>query len=112
MTINRSDLLLVSQGQNVTVGVGEVLDAAAAGSSGVTSVNGETGDVTLTASDLGAPTKGAAVASLTDNSGGTSGGNTIAAVTDVASAANAIATLAAKVDALLDSLRASGALAS
>lgn len=37
---------------------------------------------------------------LTDNSGGTSGGATIAVVTDNASAANAIATLAAKVNAL------------
>lgn len=37
---------------------------------------------------------------LTDNSGGTSGGNTVAAVTDNASAANAIATLLAKINAL------------
>lgn len=37
---------------------------------------------------------------LTDSSGGTSGGATIAAVTDVATAANAIATLAAKYNAL------------
>ena len=74
-TINRSDLLLVSQGQNVTVGVGELLDAAASESSGVTSVNGQTGDVTL-------------------------------------SAADAVATLAAKVNALLTSLRASGVLGS
>lgn len=37
---------------------------------------------------------------LTDSSGGTSGGATIAAVTDTATAANAIATLAAKYNAL------------
>lgn len=42
---------------------------------------------------------------LTDSSGGTSGGNTIAAVSDVATAANAIATLAAKVNALAAMLK-------
>lgn len=42
----------------------------------------------------------ARVGQLTDSSTGTSGGATVAAVTDVASAANAIATLAAKVNAL------------
>lgn len=41
---------------------------------------------------------------LTDNSTGTSGGNTIAAVTDVATAANAIATLAAKVNAIINAM--------
>ncbi len=46
-----------------------------------------------------------AVADLTDNSSGTSGGDTIAEVTDVASAANAIATLAAKFNATLAELR-------
>lgn len=40
------------------------------------------------------------VTALTDNSGGSSGGNTIAVVTDNTSAANAIATLAAKVNAV------------
>lgn len=38
---------------------------------------------------------------LTDSSGGTSGGNTIAACTDVATLANAVATLAAKINSLL-----------
>jgi hypothetical protein len=42
----------------------------------------------------------AIVVALVDNSGGASGGDTIAVVTDNASAANAIATLAAKVNAL------------
>ena len=45
---------------------------------------------------------------LTDNSTGTSGGYTIAAVTSYASAANAVATLAAQVNALtllVESLR-------
>lgn len=46
-------------------------------------------------------TVGTPSASLTDSSGGTSGGNTIAAVSDIATAANAIATLAAKVNAIL-----------
>lgn len=41
---------------------------------------------------------------LTDNSTGTSGGNTIAAVTDVATAANAIATLAAKLNAIINAM--------
>lgn len=56
------------------------------------------------------PIEGGTVASLTDNSGGTSGGDTIAVVTDIASAANAIATLAAKVNSLLATLRASNAI--
>lgn len=50
------------------------------------------------------------VNALTDNSGGTSGGDTIAAVSDVATAANAIATLAAKVNQLRDRLVAEGLL--
>lgn len=54
----------------------------------------------------------AVVVPLTDNSTGASGGNTIAAVTDVASAANAVATLSAKVDAILVSLKAAGLMAS
>lgn len=45
---------------------------------------------------------------LTDNSGGTSGGATVAAVTDVASAANAVATLAAKINALETVLSGAG----
>lgn len=45
------------------------------------------------------------IAALTDSSTGTSGGDTIGAVTDTASAANAIATLAAKVNALLAALK-------
>lgn len=44
------------------------------------------------------------VTALTDSSTGTSGGNTIAAVSDVATAANAIATLAAKVNAIIAAL--------
>lgn len=48
------------------------------------------------------------VAALTDNSGGTSGGNVIASVTDAASAANGIATLAAKVNAMRAALAALG----
>lgn len=44
------------------------------------------------------------VVALTDSSTGTSGGNTIAAVSDVATAANAIATLAAKVNAIIAAL--------
>lgn len=63
-----------------------------------------------TATVAGVVKKAASVPNLTDNSGGTSGGDTIAAVTDVASAANAIATLAAKVDALQTALRNAGTL--
>lgn len=44
---------------------------------------------------MGVPT------ALTDSSTGTSGGNTIGAVSDVATAANAIATIAAKVNELI-----------
>ncbi len=51
------------------------------------------------------------VAALTDNSGGTSGGNTVAAVTDAATAANAIATLTAKVNALQSALAGVGIVA-
>lgn len=50
----------------------------------------------------------ARVGQLTDSSGGTSGGATIAVVTDNASAANAIATLAAKINALEAKLSAAG----
>lgn len=57
------------------------------------------------------PIQGAAMVNLTDNSGGTSGGNTIAAVTDVATAANAIATLAAKLNALMNTLRTASSIA-
>jgi hypothetical protein len=48
------------------------------------------------------------VVSLTDNSGGTAS-NTLAAITDVATA-NAVASLAAKVEEILDALRAEGTL--
>ena len=48
----------------------------------------------------------AALVALTDNSTGTSGGNTIAAVSDVATAANAIATFAAKLNAVIAGLKA------
>lgn len=56
----------------------------------------------------GSPTPAAAVVALTDSSTGTSGGNTIAAVTDVATAANGIATLAAKLNALITAVNANG----
>ena len=46
-----------------------------------------------------------AIADLTDNSGGSSGGDTIAAVTDISSAADAVATLAAKLNDVLAKLR-------
>lgn len=45
---------------------------------------------------------------LTDSSGGTSGGNTIAAVTDTATAANAVATLAARLNSIEAKLSAAG----
>jgi hypothetical protein len=54
--------------------------------------------------------RAASVPNLTDNSGGASGGNTIAAVTDNTTAANAIATLAAKVNGLQTALRNAGVL--
>lgn len=55
-----------------------------------------------------APTVAAAVVVLTDNSTGVSGGNTIAAVSDVATAANAIATLAAKLNAVIAAVNTNG----
>lgn len=45
------------------------------------------------------------ITDLTDNSGGSSGGNTIASVTDISTAADAIATLAAKLNDVLAKLR-------
>jgi hypothetical protein len=68
----------------------------------VVSDNGFVGDISLSTS----------VASLTDNSGGTSGGDTIAAIADgnnagsadLAETQNAIATLSAKVNAILAAL--------
>lgn len=63
-----------------------------------------------TASVVGGVKQAVAVPALTNNSGGTSGGNTIAAVTDVATANNAIATLAVKVNAILAALVAAGTL--
>lgn len=63
------------------------------------SSGGTSGDNTIAAvAAITAP------AALTDNSGGVSGGNTIAVVTDNASAAAAIATLAAKVNAVITAL--------
>jgi hypothetical protein len=59
----------------------------------------------------GSVQQAATVAALTDSSGGTGGGNTIAVVTDNASAANAIATLAAKLNATLAALKAAGVMA-
>ena len=61
----------------------------------------------------------AAIADLTDNSGGTSGGDTIADITDVTTTGcadrvpteNAIATLAAKIDAITLVLRNLGLIA-
>lgn len=72
---------------------------------------GDGGSLTLpaaTTSAAGVVKQGAAVTNLTDNSGGTSGGNTIAATTDQASTSNAVATLAAKVNAILVALRTAG----
>lgn len=50
----------------------------------------------------------ASLVNLTNNSGGTSGGNTVAAVSDVATAANAIATLTVKLNAVIDALQELG----
>lgn len=60
----------------------------------------------ISAGAVAAKTQVAALVSLTDSSAGTSGGNTIAAVSDVATAANAIATLAAKLNAVIAALKA------
>lgn len=66
-------------------------------------------------------TEAANVATLTDDSGGTSGGNTISAIAGdgsgataatVASCANAVATLAAKINAIQAALVAAGLMAS
>jgi len=57
------------------------------------------------------PLMAAANNDLTDSSGGTSGGDTISAVTDVATAANAIATLAAKLNSLQGKMRTARSLA-
>lgn len=56
----------------------------------------------------GSPTPAAAVVVLTDNSTGTSAGNSIAAVTDVLTTANAVATLAAKLNAVIAAVNANG----
>lgn len=56
----------------------------------------------------GSPTPAAAVVVLTDNSTGVSAGNAIAAVTDILTAANAIATLAAKLNATIAAVNANG----
>lgn len=59
--------------------------------------------------NLEAPTaRAAAVASLTDSSGGAAANGTIEAVTDVATAANGIKELATKLNELLAALRAVG----
>lgn len=55
-----------------------------------------------------AGTQAVHAAALTDNSSGTSGGDTIAAVTDVATAADAIATLAAKLNAIIAAVEGVG----
>ncbi len=52
--------------------------------------------------------KSASITALTDNSGGTSGGNTIAVVSDTATTKNAVATLAAKVNAIIAALKTAG----
>ena len=57
------------------------------------------------------PLEAAANTNLTDNSTGTSGGDTIGAVSSVATAANAIATLAAKLNALQTKMRTARSLA-
>lgn len=73
-----------------------------------------------TTTTIGGVKEAADVAALTDNSGGTSGGNTIAVIgagtTDTSAAkltdtANAIATLSAKIDAILVSIKAAGQMA-
>ena len=57
------------------------------------------------------PHKTTSINSLTDNSGGSSGGDTIALVDDIASAADAVATLAAKVNDILAKLRTADVIA-
>lgn len=57
------------------------------------------------------PARAAAVASLTDSSGGAAADGTIGAVTDVATAAAAVKELATKLNELLAALRAAGILA-
>jgi hypothetical protein len=69
-----------------------------------------------TATAVGTVKKAATVAAITDSSGGTSGGNTVAAIvaaTDTTAAGlattkNAIATLSAKVNAMLTALKNAG----
>lgn len=56
------------------------------------------------------PTVATSVVVLTDSSTGTSGGNTVAAITDTATAANAVATLAAKLNALIAVVNSNQAL--
>ena len=81
------------------------------------------GSVTIpaaTTAAIGGVKEAADVVTLTDNSGGTSGGNTIAVIgagsTDTSAAkltdtANAIATLAAKIDAILAVMKTAGQMA-
>lgn len=56
----------------------------------------------------GSPAVATPVVVLTDSSTGTSGGDTVGAVSDVATAANAIATLTAKLNALIAAVNANG----
>ena len=63
-----------------------------------------------TTTTVGGVLEATTVVGITDNSTGTSGGDTIAAVTDVATAADAIATLAAKVNAVIASLKLAGSM--
>lgn len=54
------------------------------------------------------PTVATAVVALTDSSTGVSGGDTIGAISDIATAANAVATLAAKLNAVITALNTNG----
>lgn len=63
-----------------------------------------------TTTEIGGVKQSATIAQLTNNSGGTSGGNTIAAVTDNTSTANAVATLASKLNALIAALTGAGVI--
>ena len=100
MALNGNEQLYISHGGTgqATTSVKEV--AAYAGSNAPAA----------TTSTAGVVKKAASVPNLTDNSGGTSDGNTIAAVTDNTTAANAVATLAAKINALQTALRNAGIL--
>lgn len=100
MALNGKEQLYISHGGSgqATVSLNEVATYSGANAP------------VATTTTAGPVKKAASVPNLTDNSGGTSGGNTIAAVTDNATAANAVATLAAKVNALQTALRNAGIL--